>query len=92
MLMSLSVFTASAQQLEGAWVATGDFISLLNSSGQNEFNIQLGLSIEKEKIYMTVVTESSDDEMQMEMLMYVPGTYQRTGSNITCKFQKDKVD
>ncbi len=87
--MALLSENINAQQLEGTYLASREFHTLMNSFiEEDNVDVDFCLNFNKNVINIIVTIHVSSKEMDIDCNLTIPGTYQRTGDRMFCKFDK----
>lgn len=93
-LIMLAVFaiSASAQKLEGTYIANDDFNDLIESD-IDEDGIIVGLSMffKGDAVNLIVIFDSIDEEMTFTCGFTYLGKFTKTGNTYKCEFDKNNV-
>ena len=83
----------NAQQLEGTYQASREFHTLMNSFVEEDnVDVDFSLFFNRNVINIIVTVHVSSEGMDIDCDLTIPGTYQRTGDRMLCKFNKKSTD
>ena len=87
-MASLSQFI-EAQQLEGTYLASKEFHTLINSFvDADNVDVDFSLYFNKNIMNILVTVHVSSQEMDIDCVLTIPGAYQRSGNRMHCTFNK----
>ena len=91
LLLTMALLSQSikAQELEGTYIASREFHTLMNSFVEEEnVDVDFSLFFNKNIINILVTVHVSSEGMDIDCVLTIPGTYQRTGNRMHCTFNK----
>ena len=91
-LLAVFAFSANAQKLEGTYIASDDFLELMNSYfDDDDIEVGLGIFFNGNDIALIIAMEAEAEGMEISCSITYPGKYIRTGNKFTCNFKKENV-
>ncbi len=97
-LLTLAAFmlltlTAGAQSIVGTWKLTGEYAKELQKSiGDDEVDASFGFEFGSNTVKGIIWISGKSDEVSMDMVFKIPGTYTKTGQTVVCSFEKENME
>lgn len=89
----LSISSMSAQNYLGTWKADSSFKEQLNTLiNEENVDLDLGFVMTKKDINCQLFMKTANDNLSVDLVVSIPGTYSVKGDKFTAKFDTEKSD
>jgi len=88
-LMMLGINSATAQSHIGKWVADQEFSKQVNDDPNLKIDFVVDFTAKDINLQMSI--KAIDEEMIIKCMYTIPGTYTKTGKNVSAKYSPEKA-